>query len=104
MLQFDSTDSDDVDAGCYYGAVRATCDGEGGNSDTTILEFETPDGFAQSMEVTVLTSDSPNQGNVFRIPNVHTVRVKITGAWEGNDIKSGLADLISAFKLKTILE
>ena len=104
-MKFDSTDYDKNEWNSYYGAVRAVVDEEGsGNSEITILEFETPSGFAQLMEVTILTGDTPKQQNVHKFEDVHTVRIKITGEWEASNITHGLADLIHALKLKATLE
>ena len=104
-MKFDSTEYDPNEYNSYYGAVRATVDEVGnGNSEETILEFETPSGFAQLMEVTLLTGDNPKDGNVYKLEDVHTVRIKIIGEWEGGNIKTGLADLVHALKLKATLE
>jgi hypothetical protein len=104
-VKFDSTEYDPNEYNSYYGAVRATVDEVGnGNSEETILEFETPSGFAQLMEVTLLTGDNPKDGNVYKLEDVHTVRIKIIGEWEGGNIKTGLADLVHALKLKATLE
>lgn len=104
-MKFDSTEYDPNEWGSYYGAVRATVDEIGnGNSEETILEFETPSGFAQLMEVTLLTGDNPKDGNIYKVKDVHTVRIKIIGEWEGGEIKTGLADFVHALKLKATLE
>ena len=104
-MKFNSTEYDPNEWNSYYGAVRATVDEVGnGNSEETILEFETPSGFAQLMEVTLLTGDNPKDENVYKVEDVHTVRIKIIGEWEGGEIKTGLADLVHALKLKATLE
>ena len=104
-MKFDSTEYDPNEWNSYYGAVRATVDEVGnGNNEETILEFETPSGFAQLMEVTLLTGDNPKNENVYKLEDVHTVRIKIIGEWEGGNIKTGLADLVHALKLKATLE
>ena len=104
-MKYDSTYHIDNEWGSYYGAVRAVVDEVGsGNSEETILEFETPAGFAQLMEVTILTGDNPKNENVYKIEDVHTVRIKITGEWEGGEIKNGLAELISTLNLKVLFE
>jgi len=104
-VKFDSTEYDPNEYNSYYGAVRATVDEVGnGNSEETILEFETPSGFAQLMEVTLLTGDNPKDENVYKLEDVHTVRIKIIGEWESGNIKTGLADLVHALKLKATLE
>ena len=102
-MKFNSRDYDGEQS--YYGAVRAVVDEEGsGNSEVTVLEFETPSGFAQLMEITILTGDGVSPARVFTVEDAHTVRIKITGEREGGDIKHGLADLVHALKLKATLE
>jgi hypothetical protein len=102
-MKFNSRDYDGEQS--YYGAVRAVVDEEGnGNSEVTVLEFETPSGFAQLMEITILTGGGLSSERVFTVEDAHTVRIKITGEWEGGDIKHGLADLVHALKLKATLE
>jgi hypothetical protein len=104
-MKFDSTTYEPNDWNTYYGAVRAVVDEEGsGNGEITILEFETPSGFSQLMEVTLLTGDNPKDETVRTLEGVHTVRIKITGEWEGCEILRGLADLLHALKLKATLE
>lgn len=105
-MKFDSTAYLDASQGeCYYGAIRAAVDEEGsGNSEVTELEFETPAGFAQLMEVTILTGDDSRSENVYKLEDVHTIRIKITGEWEAGGIMHGLADLLHAMKLKATLE
>lgn len=104
MMRFDSTNYHEAEF--YYGALRAVTNEKGtGNSEETILEFETPEGVAQGMEITVLTDGHrPGRGGMHVIGNAHTVRIKITGEWEGGQIKDALADLVHAFKLKATLE
>ena len=102
-MKFNSRDYDGEQS--YYGAVRAVVDEEGsGNSEIIELEFETPSGFAQLMEITILTGDGVSPERVITVEDAHTVRIKITGEWEGGDIKHGLADLVHALKLKATLE
>ena len=104
-MKFNSTDHIVNDWNSYYGAVRATVDEVGsGNNEETILEFETPAGFAQLMEVTILTGDNPKNENVYKIEDVHTVRIKITGEWEGGEIKNALAELVSTLNLKVMFD
>jgi len=104
-MKFDSTNYVTNEWQSYYGAVRAVVDEEGnGNSEITVLEFETPSGFSQLMEVMLLIGDSPQDETVVTLEDVHTVRIKITGEWEGSEIMYGLADLIHALKLKATLE
>jgi len=104
-MKFDSTDHITNDWNSYYGAVRAVVDEVGnGNSEETILEFETPAGFAQPMEVTLLTGDNPKDGNVYSLKDVHTIRIKITGEWEGGEIKNALAELVSTLNLKVTFD
>ena len=104
-MKFDSTNHIVNDWNSYYGAVRAVVDEVGsGNSEETILEFETPSGFAQLMEVTLLTGDMPDNQNVYKIEDVHTVRIKITGEWEGGEIKNALAELVSTLNLKVMFD
>jgi hypothetical protein len=104
-MKFDSTDHIENDWNSYYGAVRAVVDEVGnGNSEETILEFETPAGFAQLMEVTILTGNNPRDGNVYKLEDVHTIRIKITGEWEGGEIKNALAELVSTLNLKVMFE
>jgi len=104
-VKFDSTEYDPNEYNSYYGAVRATVGEVGdGNSEETILEFETPSGSAQLMEVTLLTGSMPSEEKTYMLEDVHTVRIKIIGEWEGGGIKTGLADLVHALKLKATLE
>ena len=104
-MKYDSTDHVDNEWGSYYGAVRAVVDEVGsGNSEETILEFEVPAGFAQPMEITLITGDNPRDENVYHVKDVHTVRIKITGEWEGGEIKNGLAELISTLNLKVMFD
>jgi len=104
-MKYDSTDHITNDWNSYYGAVRAVVDEVGcGNSEETTLEFETPAGFAQPMEVTILTGDNPRDGNVYHLQDVHTIRIKITGEWEGSEIKNALTELISTLNLKVLFE
>ena len=104
-MKFDSTECAPNEYNSYYGAVRAVVDEEGnGNSEVTVLEFETPSGFAQPMEITIFTGDGVSPAQVFMVEDTHTVRIKITGAWEGGEIKQGLADFVHVLKLKSILE
>ena len=104
-MKFDSTDHITNDWNSYYGAVRAVVDEVGnGNSEETILEFETPAGFAQLMEVTLITGDNPKNENVYHLKDVHTIRIKITGEWEGGEIKDALAELVSTLNLKVMFE
>jgi hypothetical protein len=106
MMKFDSAEYLDTEKGeCYFGAVRAVVDEQGsGNSEVTVLEFETPSGFAQLMEVEVMTGDMPQNRNKYTLEDVHTIRIKIVGEWEGSGIKHGLADLVHALKLKATFE
>jgi hypothetical protein len=106
MMKFDSTEYlDESQHHVYYGAFRAVVDEEGdGNSEVTEFEFETPSGFAQLMEVEILTGDMPSSQRRYNLTDVHTVRIKITGQWEGGEIKSGLADLVNALRLKATFE
>ena len=104
-MKFDSTDHIVNDWNSYYGAVRATVDEVGsGNNEEIILEFETPAGFAQLMEVTLITGDNPKDENVYHLEDVHTVRIKITGEWEGGEIKNALAELVSTLNLKVMFD
>ncbi len=102
-MRFDSEELIHADS-CSYGNVRATIGEVGnGNSEETILEFEVPSGFAQPMEVTLLTGSMPDDQEVYTLQEVHTVRIKITGQWEGGEILQGLAELIHNLKLRSIL-
>jgi len=105
-MKFDSTEYlDDSQHHVYYGAFRAVVDEEGdGNSEVTEFEFETPAGFSQLMEVEIITGDSAQTERRYTLEDVHTVRIKITGQWEGGEIKDGLADLVNALKLKAAFE
>ena len=104
-MKFNSHDYDGPDEGATYGRMRAVIDEYGnGNSAVTELEFETPAGYAQLMELTVLTGDDIRSENVYTLKNVHTVRIKITGEWEAQEIMQGIADLVHALKLKSTLE
>lgn len=104
-MKFDSTEYAPNEYDSYYGALRAVVDEEGnGNSEVTVLEFETPSGFAQPMEITIFTGDGVSPAHVLTVGGAHTVRIKITGAWEGGEIKQGLVDLVHAMKLKATLE
>ena len=105
-MKFDSTDYlDKAQRNVYYSAVRAVVDEEGsGNSEVTEITFETPAGFAQPMEVEILTGDMPSNQHRYNMVDVHTVRIKITGEWEAGGIMDGLADLIHALKLKATFE
>lgn len=104
-MKFDSTDHTiDNEWGSYYGAVRAELGENGsGNSEETVLEFEVPAGFAQSMEVVVRTGDIPSEEQVYKIENVHTVRLKIVGEWEGGEIMQALAELVHQRNLRSLL-
>ena len=104
-MKFDSTKYAPNEYNSYYGALRAVVDEEGsGNSEVTVLEFETPSGFSQLMEVEILVGDMPSSQHRYKIEDVHTVRIKITGEWEGGEIMNGLADLVHALKLKATFE
>lgn len=100
-MRFDSTElSDDP----YFGAVRVIAGERGtGNSEETTIEFETPAGFAQPMEVIVLAGDNPKDERVYDLKDAHTIRIKITGEWEGGEILQGLTELIHRLKLKSLL-
>ena len=100
-MRFDSTELLDDP---YFGAVRVIAGEKGsGNSEETIIEFEAPAGFAQPMEVVVLTGDNPKNERVYDLKEVHTIRIKITGEWEGGEILQGLTELIHRLKLKSLL-
>jgi hypothetical protein len=75
-----------------------------GNSEITKVEFETPSGFSQLMEVEILTGDDPKNQRIVKLEDVHTIRIKIIGEWEGCDIQRGLANLVNVFKLKATFE
>lgn len=105
-MKFDSAEYLDTEKGeCYYGALRVVVDEEGdGNSEVTKFEFETPSGFSQPMEVEILTGNMSSNQHRYNMVDVHTVRIKITGAWEAGGIMDGLADLVHALKLKATFE
>ncbi len=104
-MKFDSTDHTiDNEWGSYYGAVRAELGENGdGNSTETVLEFEVPMGFAQTMQVTVRTGSMPSEEKVYNIEGVHTVRMKIIGEWEGGEIMQALAELVHQRNLRSLL-
>lgn len=102
-MDFDSTIYSEHD--CHYGAVYAELGKVGsGNNKETVLVFETPSGFAQLMEVTILCGDNPHDETLHSLQNVHTICIKIIGEWEADGILTGLAELIGALKLKSILD
>ncbi len=99
---FDSTELSDNP---YYGAVRVIAGEKGtGNSEETIIEFETPAGFAQPMEVVIFTGvGGIKDEKIYSLKDVHTISIKITGEWEGGEILQGLTELIHRLKLKSLL-
>lgn len=101
-MDFDSFDYSHSES--QYGAVRIRPGKGSGNSEELFIEFEVPSGFAQPMEVTVMTGDMPSNQQIYRIEDVHTVRMKIVGEWEGSEILHALAAFVHAKKLEVILE